>query len=73
MFTNIPVNLKDLSPEQRANLTKTFENGGYYTYDIDDKLTVIGLNTIYWCSGNFYFNGNRTTSHQEKEANIAKE
>ena len=32
-------------------------NGGYYTYDIDDKLTVIGINSIYFAQRNYWYNG----------------
>lgn len=33
--------------EKMGNLTKTtFLKGGYYVYPVDDKLSIIGLNTI---------------------------
>lgn len=40
------------SPAQLREMKRTFLKGGYYQYDVDDKLSILALNTIYFSQGN---------------------
>lgn len=34
--------------EQMGQLMETFMNGAYYRYNLDEKLTILALNSLYW-------------------------
>jgi hypothetical protein len=44
-----------------TNVMKTFMNGGYYRYDLNDKLSLLSINTL-------YYNKKNNNSNQQNEA-----
>lgn len=49
-FDELPGNANNLSKQQKDTIYETFIKGGYYKLDLDDKLTVLSLNTLYFDS-----------------------
>ena len=49
-FKLLPGNIKNLSRDQIDEITKTFDIGGYYRVDLNDKISVLSINTLYYDS-----------------------
>ena len=49
-FRLLPGNANNLSEEQVGKIHDTFHQGGYYRVDLNDKLSVLSMNTLYYDS-----------------------
>lgn len=49
-FKLLPGNASQLSVEQLQQIYKTFEVGGFYRVDLNDKVSVLSINTLYYDS-----------------------
>lgn len=49
-FKLLPGNIARLNKQQLESIEKSFENGGYYRVDVNDKISVISINTLYYDS-----------------------
>jgi len=49
-FKLLPGNASALSPEQLSKIYESFEIGGYYRVDLNDKISVLSINTLYYDS-----------------------
>ena len=49
-FKLLPGNSKLLTDEQIASIHKTFEIGGYYRVDLNEKVSILSINTLYYDS-----------------------
>ena len=56
-FVDVKANMKGWSGDKIQQLQASFSSAGYYSYDLDDQLTIISLNSIAICSRNKYFIG----------------
>ena len=49
-FDTLPGNQKNLTKEQVEAIRETFDIGGYYRVDLDDKISLLSINTLYYTS-----------------------
>ena len=47
-FKLLPGNVQNLTESERYRIEDTFKEGGFYRVDLNDKVTVITLNTLYY-------------------------
>ena len=69
-FEDIPSNLAGKTEAQISAIKDNFKHAGYYTYDFDEKITIIGLNTIIWAQANQCMNSG---DEEWKEMNWLKD
>ena len=47
-FRLLPGNVKNLTRRQKEEIEDTFREGGFYRVDLNEKLTLLALNTLYY-------------------------